>query len=146
MASPGNRQLYQHAFVSCSAATLCVCLLGEDREWGPWGPCSVTCGSGVRYRVRAPCVYSTRMPDCSVDWETKQREICSLPECPCKYHLPVCILQRLQNSAVTCSMAFPPSVPLTHHSHHPSPFDRAHTTSHSTLIETMCLSFTVFEI
>ena len=28
---------------------------------------------------------------------------------------------------------------------HP-PFDRAHTTSYSTLIETMCLSFTVFEI
>ena len=27
-----------------------------------------------------------------------------------------------------------------------SPFDRAHTTSYSTLIETMCLSFTVFEI
>ena len=27
-----------------------------------------------------------------------------------------------------------------------SPFDRAHTTSDSTLIETMCLSFTVFEI
>jgi len=26
------------------------------------------------------------------------------------------------------------------------PFDRAHTTSYSTLIETMCLSFTVFEI
>jgi len=26
-----------------------------------------------------------------------------------------------------------------------SPFDRAHTTSYSTLIETMCLSFTVFE-
>ena len=25
-----------------------------------------------------------------------------------------------------------------------SPFDRAHTTSYSTLIETMCLSFTVF--
>jgi len=27
-----------------------------------------------------------------------------------------------------------------------SPFDRAHTTSYSTLIETVCLSFTVFEI
>ena len=27
-----------------------------------------------------------------------------------------------------------------------SPFDRAHTTSCSTLIETVCLSFTVFEI
>ena len=27
-----------------------------------------------------------------------------------------------------------------------SPFDRAHTTSYSTLIETMCLSCTVFEI
>ena len=27
-----------------------------------------------------------------------------------------------------------------------SPFDRAHTTSYSTLIENMCLSFTVFEI
>jgi len=27
-----------------------------------------------------------------------------------------------------------------------SPFDRARTTSYSTLIETMCLSFTVFEI
>ena len=27
-----------------------------------------------------------------------------------------------------------------------SSFDRAHTTSYSTLIETMCLSFTVFEI
>ena len=27
-----------------------------------------------------------------------------------------------------------------------SPFDRAHTTSYSTLKETMCLSFTVFEI
>jgi len=27
-----------------------------------------------------------------------------------------------------------------------SPFDRAHTTSYSTLIETMRLSFTVFEI
>ena len=27
-----------------------------------------------------------------------------------------------------------------------SPFDRSHTTSYSTLIETMCLSFTVFEI
>jgi len=27
-----------------------------------------------------------------------------------------------------------------------SPFDRAHTTSYLTLIETMCLSFTVFEI
>ena len=27
-----------------------------------------------------------------------------------------------------------------------SPFDRAHTTSYSTLIETMCLSSTVFEI
>ena len=27
-----------------------------------------------------------------------------------------------------------------------SPFDRAHTTSYSTLIETMCLSFTAFEI
>jgi len=27
-----------------------------------------------------------------------------------------------------------------------SPFDRAHTTSYSTLIETMCLYFTVFEI
>jgi len=27
-----------------------------------------------------------------------------------------------------------------------SPFDRAHATSYSTLIETMCLSFTVFEI
>jgi len=27
-----------------------------------------------------------------------------------------------------------------------SPFDRAHTTSYSTLTETMCLSFTVFEI
>jgi len=27
-----------------------------------------------------------------------------------------------------------------------SPFDRAHTTSYSTLIETLCLSFTVFEI
>ena len=27
-----------------------------------------------------------------------------------------------------------------------SPFDKAHTTSYSTLIETMCLSFTVFEI
>jgi len=27
-----------------------------------------------------------------------------------------------------------------------SPFDRAHTTSYSTLIETMCLSFTVFQI
>ena len=26
------------------------------------------------------------------------------------------------------------------------PFDRAHTTSYSTLIETMCLSFTVFKI
>ena len=26
------------------------------------------------------------------------------------------------------------------------PFDRAHTASYSTLIETMCLSFTVFEI
>ena len=26
------------------------------------------------------------------------------------------------------------------------PFDRAHTTSYSTLIETLCLSFTVFEI
>ena len=26
------------------------------------------------------------------------------------------------------------------------PFDRAHMTSYSTLIETMCLSFTVFEI
>jgi len=26
------------------------------------------------------------------------------------------------------------------------PFDRAHTTSYSTLIETKCLSFTVFEI
>jgi len=26
------------------------------------------------------------------------------------------------------------------------PFDRAHTTSYSTLIETTCLSFTVFEI
>ena len=26
------------------------------------------------------------------------------------------------------------------------PFDRAHTTSYSTLIETMCLSFAVFEI
>jgi len=26
------------------------------------------------------------------------------------------------------------------------PFDRTHTTSYSTLIETMCLSFTVFEI
>ena len=26
------------------------------------------------------------------------------------------------------------------------PFDRAHTTSYSTLIETVCLSFTVFEI
>jgi len=26
------------------------------------------------------------------------------------------------------------------------PFDRAHTTSYSTLLETMCLSFTVFEI
>ena len=25
------------------------------------------------------------------------------------------------------------------------PFDRAHTTSYSTMIETMCLSFTVFE-
>ena len=27
-----------------------------------------------------------------------------------------------------------------------SPFDRAHTISYSTLIEAMCLSFTVFEI
>jgi len=27
-----------------------------------------------------------------------------------------------------------------------SPFDRVHTTSYSTLIENMCLSFTVFEI
>jgi len=27
-----------------------------------------------------------------------------------------------------------------------SPFDRARTTSYSTLIETMCLSFTIFEI
>ena len=27
-----------------------------------------------------------------------------------------------------------------------SPFDRAHTTSYSTLIETMCLSYTVFEM
>jgi len=27
-----------------------------------------------------------------------------------------------------------------------SPFDRAHKTSYSTLIETMCLSFTVFEM
>ena len=27
-----------------------------------------------------------------------------------------------------------------------SPFDRAHTTSYSTLMETMCLSFTVFEL
>ena len=27
-----------------------------------------------------------------------------------------------------------------------TPFDRAHTTFYSTLIETMCLSFTVFEI
>ena len=27
-----------------------------------------------------------------------------------------------------------------------SPFDRAHTTSYSTIIETMCLSGTVFEI
>jgi len=27
-----------------------------------------------------------------------------------------------------------------------SPFDRVHTTSYSTLIETMCLSFAVFEI
>ena len=27
-----------------------------------------------------------------------------------------------------------------------SPFDRAHTTSYSTLIGSMCLSFTVFEI
>jgi len=27
-----------------------------------------------------------------------------------------------------------------------SPFDRAHTTSYSTVIETMCLSCTVFEI
>jgi len=27
-----------------------------------------------------------------------------------------------------------------------SPFDRAHTTSYSTLIETVCLSFAVFEI
>ena len=27
-----------------------------------------------------------------------------------------------------------------------SPFDRAYTTSYLTLIETMCLSFTVFEI
>ena len=27
-----------------------------------------------------------------------------------------------------------------------SPFDRAHTTSYSTLIEAMCLSSTVFEI
>ena len=27
-----------------------------------------------------------------------------------------------------------------------SPFDRAHTTSYSTLIETVCLSFSVFEI
>ena len=26
------------------------------------------------------------------------------------------------------------------------PFDRAHTTSYSTLIETMCPSFTIFEI
>jgi len=26
------------------------------------------------------------------------------------------------------------------------PFDRAHTTSYSTLLKTMCLSFTVFEI
>jgi len=26
------------------------------------------------------------------------------------------------------------------------PFDRSHTTSYSSLIETMCLSFTVFEI
>ena len=26
------------------------------------------------------------------------------------------------------------------------PFDRAHTTSYSTLIETMCLSFDVFDI
>ena len=28
----------------------------------------------------------------------------------------------------------------------PPPFDRAHTTSYSILIETMCLSFTVFAI
>jgi len=27
-----------------------------------------------------------------------------------------------------------------------APFDRAHTTSYSTLIETMCLSFAVFDI
>ena len=76
---------------------VCVCIEGEagKRIWSEWGPCSTTCGTGVRSRVRSPCIYFVSLPDCTVDYETQQMKLCSLQDCPCKLSILIYLFIKL---------------------------------------------------
>ena len=52
------------------------CFLGE---WGEWGACSVTCGTGQRSRER--CKKENPAGKCPPGHLTTQTEMCSTPSC-----------------------------------------------------------------
>lgn len=68
---------------SPSPAQTCLVVQRSSESWGPWQPwsvCSVTCGEGVRERIR-DCVLPSGVGGVKCTGMVKEQSLCSLEEC-----------------------------------------------------------------
>lgn len=71
----GKRRMFSRAACELCSLTPAPCLDADDEppeEWGPWSPCSGSCGNSTQQRTRS----------CGFACTVTQTKDCDLPHCP----------------------------------------------------------------